>query len=183
MDDNHMLAPSASALVGDTSSQKHQNRDQTHNQALSPPPRYNFNGNFSDHSLPPLSSVTSSLPPASDMAASMPMTTDKHLPPINSLVSYQQPPLPMPPPPAAHKSDNNLAMDLDNNSNGSVSAASPDRIGRSGSVNIDDPDVRLAAEALEDLRAGMHHDISLVMSGTDDVMQTLFHLPPRLPAL
>jgi hypothetical protein len=39
---------------------------------------------------------------------------------------------------------------------GPLSAVSPDgRLdGRAGSVNIDDPDVRLAAEALGDLRAG-----------------------------
>lgn len=47
-------------------------------------------------------------------------------------------------------------MDLDTMRSGPLSAVSPDgRLdGRAGSVNIDDPDVRLAAEALGDLRAG-----------------------------
>ncbi|KAI0467955.1 transcription factor Opi1-domain-containing protein [Xylaria cf. heliscus] len=46
-------------------------------------------------------------------------------------------------------------MDADTSSNGTMSAASPDRFqnGRSSSVSLDDPDVRLAAEALGDLRA------------------------------
>ncbi len=40
---------------------------------------------------------------------------------------------------------------------GAVSAASPERYydGRAGSVSLDDPDVRMAAEALGDLRAGV----------------------------
>jgi hypothetical protein len=47
-------------------------------------------------------------------------------------------------------------MDFDIGSNSVNSAASPDRYGdgRAPSVNLDDPDVRLAAEALGDLRAG-----------------------------
>ncbi|KAI0439023.1 transcription factor Opi1-domain-containing protein [Xylaria telfairii] len=46
-------------------------------------------------------------------------------------------------------------MDVDASSNGTMSAASPDRFqnGRSSSVSLDDPDVRMAAEALGDLRA------------------------------
>ncbi|MBE3043165.1 hypothetical protein IMZ48_11455 [Candidatus Bathyarchaeota archaeon] len=47
-------------------------------------------------------------------------------------------------------------MDLETSSNSVASAASPDYFdGRAGSVSLDDPDVRLAAEALGDLRAGM----------------------------
>jgi hypothetical protein len=50
-------------------------------------------------------------------------------------------------------------MDLDTGTNSVNSNASPDRYdrygdGRAPSVNLDDPDVRLAAEALGDLRAG-----------------------------
>ena len=47
-------------------------------------------------------------------------------------------------------------MDLDTGSNSVAGTASPDRYldGRAPSVNLDDPDVRLAAEALGDLRAG-----------------------------
>lgn len=49
-----------------------------------------------------------------------------------------------------------LRMDDNSPSNGALRAASPDTVvdDRSGSVSLDDPDVRLAAEALGDLRAG-----------------------------
>lgn len=59
-------------------------------------------------------------------------------------------------PPTA-KTDSPSTMDLDTGSNSVNSATSPDRYGdgRAPSVNLDDPDVRLAAEALGDLRAGM----------------------------
>lgn len=47
-------------------------------------------------------------------------------------------------------------MDVDTSSNSVTSTASPDYFdGRASSVSLDDPDVRLAAEALGDLRAGM----------------------------
>jgi hypothetical protein len=48
------------------------------------------------------------------------------------------------------------AMDMDTRSNSVVSIASTDGPldSRSASVTLDDPDVRLAAEALGDLRAG-----------------------------
>lgn len=47
-------------------------------------------------------------------------------------------------------------MDVETSSNSVASTASPDYFdGRAGSVSLDDPDVRLAAEALGDLRAGM----------------------------
>jgi transcriptional repressor OPI1 len=50
-----------------------------------------------------------------------------------------------------------MEVDVSSNSALSVSAASPDQFteGRASSVSLDDPDVRLAAEALGDLRAGM----------------------------
>ncbi|KAI2465267.1 transcription factor Opi1 [Annulohypoxylon bovei var. microspora] len=46
-------------------------------------------------------------------------------------------------------------MDVDTSSSSGVSAPSPDRFqdGRASSVSLDDPDVRMAAEALGDLRA------------------------------
>lgn len=52
--------------------------------------------------------------------------------------------------------DSASSMDMDTRSNSVVSMASTDGPldGRSGSVTLDDPDVRLAAEALGDLRAG-----------------------------
>lgn len=55
----------------------------------------------------------------------------------------------------SHRSDSPATtMDLDG-SNSVTSAPSPDRYNSNNSVNLDDPDVRLAAEALGDLRAGM----------------------------
>jgi hypothetical protein len=61
--------------------------------------------------------------------------------------------------PTTAKIDSPSTMDLDTGSNSVNSATSPDRYGdgRAPSVNLDDPDVRLAAEALGDLRAGMYH--------------------------
>jgi hypothetical protein len=60
-------------------------------------------------------------------------------------------------------------MDLDASTNSVVSAASPDGLARAGSVSLDDPDVRLAAEALGDLRADFissppHRNTSLPLS-------------------
>ena len=54
--------------------------------------------------------------------------------------------------------DDALKMDVDASSTGTLSAASPDRNydARSNSVSLDDPDVRIAAEALGDLRAGVY---------------------------
>lgn len=58
-------------------------------------------------------------------------------------------------------------MDIETSSNSVASGASPDYFdGRASSVSLDDPDVRLAAEALGDLRAGMsdgsaHHTPSI----------------------
>lgn len=48
-------------------------------------------------------------------------------------------------------------MDLDLSNNTPMSAASPDRYydTRERSVLLEDPDVRMAAEALGDLKAGM----------------------------
>jgi hypothetical protein len=54
-----------------------------------------------------------------------------------------------------HTIDSPTRMDLDASTNSVVSAASPDGLARAGSVSLDDPDVRLAAEALGDLRAGV----------------------------
>jgi hypothetical protein len=54
-----------------------------------------------------------------------------------------------------------MDMDASSSSAMSVSAASPDCLydGRASSVSLDDPDVRLAAEALGDLRAGMSNPV------------------------
>ncbi|KAI5461719.1 transcription factor Opi1-domain-containing protein [Mariannaea sp. PMI_226] len=93
-----------------------------------------------DVKLPSISSLTSDLGPG---------LPGNHWPHMNSLPPYQPPPLP---PQAANSP---VKMDIDTSSNSVVSAASPDRLtdARASSVSLDDPDVRLAAEALGDLRA------------------------------
>lgn len=70
-----------------------------------------------------------------------------HLP--NGLISR-------PPPTHQERAETVHTMDMDTRSNSVVSIASLDGTieSRSGSVTLDDPDVRLAAEALGDLRAG-----------------------------
>ncbi|KAH7144870.1 transcription factor Opi1-domain-containing protein [Fusarium sp. MPI-SDFR-AT-0072] len=104
--------------------------------------------------------IPTSLPPLARFEAD----NDTKLPPLSSLTSEMAleptktwlPLHPVPYPPVlAHSIDSPTRMDLDGSSNSVVSAASPDRLldARAGSVSLDDPDVRLAAEALGDLRA------------------------------
>ncbi|CCF32042.1 hypothetical protein CH063_00747 [Colletotrichum higginsianum] len=71
-----------------------------------------------------------------------------HWPSLNPLTTYYTPS-------HAQSADSPARMDLDVSSNAAMSAASPDRFyeGRAASVSLDDPDVRMAAEALGDLRA------------------------------
>jgi transcriptional repressor OPI1 len=93
----------------------------------------------SNHTLPSLSSVTSGLKPSTEPG---PPT---HWPSLNPYTTFYTPSYAQPTetPPPRH-------------SGAEMSAASPDRFSerRSGSVSLDDPDVRMAAEALGDLRAG-----------------------------
>ncbi|KAF7561248.1 hypothetical protein G7046_g2895 [Stylonectria norvegica] len=101
-----------------------------------------------DVKLPSLSSITGAhCPPRLDMALSPPTS---HWLPLNPIPAYHTSG-----PRAPQTMDSPTRNDLDASSNSVVSAASPDRLldGRSSSVNLDDPDVRLAAEALGDLRA------------------------------
>ncbi|KAF5628715.1 hypothetical protein F25303_10348 [Fusarium sp. NRRL 25303] len=103
--------------------------------------------------------IPTSLPPLARFEAD----NDTKLPPLSSLTNEMAleptktwlPLHPMPYPPVlAHSIDSPTRMDLDGSSNSVVSAASPDVLdARAGSVSLDDPDVRLAAEALGDLRA------------------------------
>jgi hypothetical protein len=69
-----------------------------------------------------------------------------HWPSLNPLTAYYNPSHVQDPEPP-------MRMEVDTSSS---SAASPDRFqdGRASSVSLDDPDVRMAAEALGDLRAG-----------------------------
>ncbi|KAM0421538.1 hypothetical protein ACHAPT_010712 [Fusarium lateritium] len=110
-----------------------------------------------DIKLPSLSSLTS------DMALDPPKN---HWPPLNPIHPYHTlAPL------GPQTMDSPTRMDLDASSNSVVSAPSPDRFldARSSSVSLDDPDVRLAAEALGDLRADFissppHRNTSLPVS-------------------
>ncbi|TRX91846.1 hypothetical protein FHL15_007165 [Xylaria flabelliformis] len=118
--------------------------------------------------LPSLSSITASASPSSSSSSSPsaqqfapssqrppepvysppappPLT---HWPSLNPLTAYYNPSHVQDPEPP-------LRMETDTSSSGTMSAASPDRFhnGRASSVSLDDPDVRMAAEALGDLRA------------------------------
>jgi hypothetical protein len=108
--------------------------------------------------LPSLSSITGSQPPVpfrSDRPADHAAMAPSNWSPasLNATMPYRQPPQ------QPSRADSPATMDLDgSNSVTSVTSAnSPDRQheGTPSSVNLDDPDVRLAAEALGDLRAGM----------------------------
>lgn len=107
------------------------------------PPLAFSNGNASpDVKLPSLSSLTN------DIVLSPP--PNGQWPSLNSLSAYHAPgPL------GLQSIDSPSRMDLDTCSNSVISAASPDTLhdARATSVSLDDPDVRLAAEALGDLRA------------------------------
>ncbi|OTB09896.1 hypothetical protein K445DRAFT_29126, partial [Daldinia sp. EC12] len=111
--------------------------------------------NSENHHLPSLSSLTaSSAPlytppqpsePAYSPPAPPPLT---HWPSLNPLTAYYTPS-------HVQNADSPMRMDVDASSSSGVSAPSPDRFqeGRASSVSLDDPDVRMAAEALGDLRA------------------------------
>ncbi|KAH7318153.1 transcription factor Opi1-domain-containing protein [Stachybotrys elegans] len=96
--------------------------------------------NDADNKLPALSSV----------ASTQPLRNDQSWLVLNPMLSYRSPTQSHLP-----SIDSPLVMDVDSISNGPVSAASPDRFlePRASSVSLDDPDVRMAAEALGDLRA------------------------------
>jgi len=113
--------------------------------------------------LPPLSAVTGTqshppfaAPPSSsgrEQAHSPPppppSSRGYHWPSLNPLTAYYTPGF-------AQSEGSPSRTDADAGGSGAVSTASPDRQfdGRGSSVSLDDPDVRLAAEALGDLRAG-----------------------------
>lgn len=129
----------------------------------------NNSNNNSNQSLPSLSSITASAspssasPPIPQFASSSQRPPESvypspapppltHWPSLNPLTAYYTPSHVQDPEPP-------LRMDADKSAS---SAPSPDRFldGRASSVSLDDPDVRMAAEALGDLRAGqytIHH--------------------------
>ncbi|KAK1750530.1 clock-controlled protein 8 [Echria macrotheca] len=99
-------------------------------------PQHERNASGASHTLPPLSSVTSALRPSPEPAPPA-------WPNTNPYAAYYTPGL-MPPPDTPPRAEQD------------TSAASPARSyeRRSTSVSLDDPDVRMAAEALGNLRAG-----------------------------
>lgn len=108
------------------------------------------------HHLPSLSTLTASSAPLytpshpPEPAYSPPEPPPvNHWPSLNPLTAYYTPS-------HVQDADSPMRMDVDANSNSGASAPSPDRFqdGRASSVSLDDPDVRMAAEALGDLRAG-----------------------------
>ncbi|KAL1902410.1 transcriptional regulator opi1 [Sporothrix stenoceras] len=119
------------------------------------------NGESRHRTLPSISSVTGSVtgsvsgaaadsPAAEAASASTPASTN-HWPSLNPLTAYYTP---------GHvqsSADSPLRMDVDasSTSTGPTGATSPDRYldVRAASVSLEDPDVRMAAEALGDLRA------------------------------
>ncbi|KAF4998227.1 hypothetical protein FGRMN_3276 [Fusarium graminum] len=112
--------------------------------------------------LPPLARIEADndikLPSLSSLTNEMALEPPKAWPSLNHMPLYQSPV-------AFAHADSPTRMDLDS-TNSVVSAASPDRLvdARAGSVSLDDPDVRLAAEALGDLRAGVFLNTSLPLS-------------------
>lgn len=123
-----------------------------------------------DNTLPSLSSLTVSSPKASYINPP-PTTQAQTRPTIPPPPTYAPPPPPVQLQPTHWPSLNPysayytpshvegkadpLRMEADSPSNSAISAASPETLDhdRSSSVSLDDPDVRLAAEALGDLRA------------------------------
>lgn len=97
--------------------------------------------------LPPLPSIPSEPTYRSDIADHKYQHTP--WPSSNPLTAYYQPSHTSPITKPVRTMDSPSAIDMD--------AATPDSRGRRGGsvLSIDDPDVRLAAEALGDLRAGM----------------------------
>jgi transcriptional repressor OPI1 len=126
-----------------------------------------------DNTLPSLSSLTVSSPKASYINPP-PTTQAQTRPTIPPPPTYAPPPPPVQLQPTHWPSLNPysayytpshvegkadpLRMEADSPSNSAISAASPETLDhdRSSSVSLDDPDVRLAAEALGDLRAGQY---------------------------
>ncbi len=101
------------------------------------------------YSSPQHLSPQPSAPAYSSSAPSSAANPANHWPSLNPLTAYYTPS-------HAQTGEPPMRMDLDSSSNSGASAASPDRFldGRASSVSLDDPDVRMAAEALGDLRAG-----------------------------
>lgn len=96
---------------------------------------------------PSMSSPSSTV--TAERTASPPDAQLKRWPSLNPLTAYYTPSF-------AQGEEAPLKMEVDTTPTGTPNVLSPDRQydGRGNSVSLDDPDVRLAAEALGDLRAG-----------------------------
>ena len=115
-----------------------------------------YDDSKSNNHLPSLSTIAASsnplyTPPNPPEPAYSPPAPSplSHWPSLNPLTAYYNPS-------HAQNAESPMRMDVDTSSSSGVSAPSPDRFpdGRASSVSLDDPDVRMAAEALGDLRAG-----------------------------
>jgi len=111
-------------------------------------------GSASKHTLPSLSSVTGVPPPALPPIQHRQPEPIKHWPSLNPLTAFYAPSHMQPAEPPQH-------MDR------GLSPTSPDRSyeHRAGSVSLDDPAVRAAAEALGELRAGMSLHFRIPVEG------------------
>jgi hypothetical protein len=159
---------------------------QPHNEGVS-------GANNTYHTLPSLSSVTGGAQqhqhslrqsglqsPKSSYPSSPPRATVKHWPSLNPLTAYYTPShvevaesIPaLPQHQIAEPQQQKMDVDMTGALNGAVSPPGRPADARASSVSLDDPDVRLAAEALGDLRAGMR----LVSRFT----QSISHKPPSI---
>lgn len=110
----------------------------------------------SSRTLPSLSSITSPQHRPADLAMAVDSAgmAPSNWSPTAGNMSYRQPP-PQPSRAQSPANDTPDAHDALDGANSVTSEASPDhKEGTPTSVTLDDPDVRLAAEALGDLRAG-----------------------------
>ncbi|KAI1133952.1 transcription factor Opi1-domain-containing protein [Hypoxylon sp. FL0543] len=118
-------------------------------------PNHDDKNSSSGTHLPSLSALTASssplyTPPHPPEPAYSPPAPPPlaHWPSLNPLTAYYNPS-------HVQNAESPMRMDVDASSSSGLSAPSPDRFqdGRASSVSLDDPDVRMAAEALGDLRA------------------------------
>jgi hypothetical protein len=174
-----------------------------------PPPSYSPSRNASAMALPQLETPTHALPPI-QRAGNYGGHESTKLPSISSVTGPRPAPRPYASPPAepaaasrpqqwpssnpltayytssyGHPEEPPLRMDPDASSVSAASAASTERNfdGRSSSVSMDDPAVRTAAEALEELRAGTSGLIEPHESPAYADRSQISRLPPRITVL
>lgn len=133
----------------------------------SPSPPYGSSLAPSHPSIPPVPTYNPPAPPlaatasSSSIAVAVPQRPQEtHWPSLNPLTAYYAP--------SHAQGAEPMQMEGDSTNSSVSSAASPDQYetGRASSVSLDDPDVRLAAEALGDLRAGQFYHRGRIRSQT-----------------